>query len=211
MNKLQKIYRELRKRHGHPKDQWLHWCKRPKSKADKERVIMGAILTQQTNWNNVCQALDNLNKAGIKTLKDIAALEKEKRKVANLIKPSGFYKTKTKYLFNLVDFLVANYEDFEKIDKSNLLPLREKLIKVKGVGKETADAILLYAFEQPVFVIDQYTRRFAKRKKITNKFSYEHLQTLFQTKVKKDYRLYQDYHALIVIAEQHYAKSQLYN
>lgn len=210
MNKFQSSYQGLRKKYGHPKDQWIVWCKRPKTEKEKERVMIGAILTQQTNWNNVSQAMDNLEKANIRTLKDIAQFKDKKKEIARLVRPSGFYREKTKYLFNLIEFFEENLEAFEHITKESLPVLREKLIAVKGLGKETTDSILLYAFEKPVFVIDDYTKRFLKRKKMSRRFSYDYLQELFHKNLRKDYRLYQDFHALIVIEEQHYAKSQLY-
>jgi endonuclease-3 related protein len=77
--------------------------------------------------------------------------------------------------------------------------LREKLLKLKGIGPETADSILLYALDKPVFVIDEYTRRLVKKRNLAQKFSYDFLQDLFEKNLKKDLRLYQDFHALIVI------------
>jgi endonuclease-3 related protein len=77
--------------------------------------------------------------------------------------------------------------------------LREKLLKLKGIGPETADSILLYALDKPVFVIDEYTRRLVKKRNLAKNFSYKFLQELFEKNLKKDFRLYQDFHALIVI------------
>jgi endonuclease III related protein len=208
INKFQRAYKELLKKYGYPGKQWIVWCKRSKTKKEKERVIIGAILTQQTNWNNVFQALDNLEKANVKSLEDI--IKSKREKIAQLVKPSGFYREKTKYLFNVADFFIKNYKDVKGIGKNKLAFFRKKLINVKGVGKETADSILLYAFEKPVFVIDEYTKRFLKRKKMAKRFSYDYLQDLFQKNIKEDYRLYQNFHALIVIEEQQYNKSQLY-
>jgi endonuclease-3 related protein len=208
INKFQQAYKELLKRYGYPRKQWIVWCKRPKTKKEKERVIIGAILTQQTNWNNVFQALDNLEKANIKSLEDI--IKSKREKIVQLVKPSGFYREKTKYLFNVADFFIKNYKDFKGIEKNKLAVFRKELINVKGVGKETADSILLYALEKPVFVIDEYTKRFLKRKKMAKRFSYDYLQDLFQQNIKKDYRLYQNFHALIVIEEQQHNRSQLY-
>jgi len=83
--------------------------------------------------------------------------------------------------------------------KEKLQDLREKLLKLKGVGLETADSILLYGLDKPVFVIDEYTRRLMKRHKLAKNLSYQFLQKLFEGKIKRDFRLYQDFHALIVI------------
>lgn len=129
--------------------------------------------------------MSNLRKAGIRSLKDIT---KNKRKLAQLIRPCGFYQQKVKYLFNLAKFITQS-KNFS----------RTELLAQKGVGPETADSILLYALEKPVFVIDEYTRRLVAKLKLTNNFSYLHLQQLFEKNLKKDYKLYQDFHALIVI------------
>ena len=161
---------------------------------------MGAILTQRTNWKNVELALNNLKKAGISSFKDIYGLGEEK--LASLIKPSGFYKTKTRYLLNLIGFIFKHYKSLEKMRKAGLKDLRERLLELKGVGSETADSILLYALDKPIFVIDEYTRRLVKQLGISNNLSYIFLQNLFEKSIKKDFRLYQDFHALIVIHSQ---------
>jgi endonuclease-3 related protein len=98
MNVFEKLYKELKRKYGKPKGQWQLWCKRPKTEREREKVIIGAILTQRTNWNNVELALNNLKKIKINSLKDICRLGT--KKLAFLIKPSGFYKAKAQYLFN---------------------------------------------------------------------------------------------------------------
>lgn len=191
-----KLYQELRKKYGKPEGQWKLWCKRPKTAREREKVIMGAILTQRTNWKNVEMALNNLKKAGINSLGDI--LRMGPGKLGNLIKPSGFYKTKARYLFGLARFILKK-KGLVNVAKSDLKELREELLVLKGVGPETADSILLYALDKPVFVIDEYTRRLVKKRRLTENMSYVFLQKLFEEGLKKDYCLYQDFHALIVI------------
>jgi len=194
MNVFEKLYKELKRKYGTPKGQWKLWCKRPKTKREREEVIIGAILTQRTNWKNVELALNNLKKAKINLLKDIYQLGA--KKLAPLIKPSGFYKTKAQYLLNLAEFIVKNSSI---IKKAELKELREKLLKLKGIGPETADSILLYALDKPIFVIDEYTRRLVKNHNLADKTDYQFLQKLFEENLRKDYCLYQDLHALIVI------------
>jgi len=225
MNVFEKLYKELKVKYGMPKGQWKLWCKRPKTKREREEVIIGAILTQRTNWKNVELALNNLKKAkinpapfghckksstnfkgfrvkkykrcGVNSLKDIYQLGL--KKLAPLIKPSGFYKTKAQYLLNLAKFIIENYGSLERMKGAELKELREELLKLKGIGPETADSILLYALDKPIFVIDEYTRRLVKNHNLADKTDYQFLQKLFEENLRKDYRLYQDFHALIVI------------
>ncbi|MGA2418124.1 MAG: endonuclease [Candidatus Staskawiczbacteria bacterium] len=193
---IKKLYRELKRKYGEPNGQWKLWCKRPKTEKEREEVIIGAILTQRTNWNNVELAINNLKSAKINSLKDIYQLGQ--KKLAPLIKPSGFYKTKAQYLLNLTKFVIQN-GGLERMKKDELKGLREKFLKLKGIGPETADSILLYALDKPIFVIDEYTRRLVRANNLADKTDYHFLQKLFEENLRKDYRLYQDLHALIVI------------
>ena len=200
MNVIENLYKELRDEYGQPKGQWSLWCKRPKTETEREEIILGAILTQRTNWKNVELALKNLKnrkKSKISHLKYIYRLGA--KKLAPLIKPSGFYKTKADYLFNLANFFIKNYGSLIDMKKADLKNLRLELLDLNGIGEETADSILLYGLEKPIFVIDEYTRRLVKKRKLAKKFSYPFLQNLFEKNLKPDYRLYQDFHALIVI------------
>ena len=211
MSGFRKLYQELKKKYGKPSGQWKLWCKRPrpkgarlaqrswaaKTKKEKEEVIIGAILTQRTNWKNVEIAIGNLKRARLDSLKSIYRLGA--KKLAFLIKPSGFYQVKARCLFSLAKFIIENYGSLEKMKKKKEEELRKELLKLKGVGPETADSILLYALDKPIFVVDEYTRRLIKKRKLSQNFSYEILQKLFEKNLKKDFRLYQDFHALIVI------------
>jgi len=198
MNPFQKIYQELKKEYGRPAGQWLLWCKRPKKIYERETVIIEAILTQRINWLNVEKAVANLKKENLFSLKGIQKVKLQK--LSFLIKPAGFYKAKAFYLKNLANFILNNYKNIQNLQKENLMVLRRKLINLKGIGPETADSILLYGLDKPIFVIDEYTRRLVKSKSLTSDFSYPALQELFMQNLKKDFRLYQDFHALIVIA-----------
>lgn len=192
------LYETLLKKHGKPQGQWSLWCKRPKTRKEKETVIIESVLTQRANWNNVCLAISNLNNAGTLGLKQILSAQEEKLQC--LIKPSGFYKTKAIRLKTLSGFIVKECGGINGAGKIPAALLRERLLSLNGIGEETADDILLYAFEKPVFVIDEYTRRLVKKTELTDNFSYKHLQEFFEKGLgKKDYTLYQDFHALIVI------------
>lgn len=197
MNLFGKLYRELKEKYGADGEQWALWCKRPKTKKEKEEVIIGAILAQRTNWKNVELALSNLKRARACSLKSIRQLGK--KKLAPLIKPAGFYRAKAAYLFHLAKFILENYGGLVRMEKSDLKELRERLLELRGVGPETADSILLYALDKPVFVIDEYTRRLVKERGLAVKLSYAFLQELFEKNLRKDFRLYQDFHALIVV------------
>ena len=197
MNAFEKLYKELKRKYGLPKGQWVLWCKRPKTRKEREEVIIGAILTQRTNWKNVELALNNLKRAKINSLKNIYKLGV--KKLTPLIRPSGFYKAKGDYLFYLAEFILNNYGNLERMKKVKLKELREQLLTLKGIGPETSDSILLYALDKPVFVIDEYTRRLVKKRGLAKDLSYAFLQKLFEQKLRKDFRLYQDFHALIII------------
>jgi endonuclease-3 related protein len=200
MNEIEKLYQELKRKYGKIKGKWSLWCKKKKSEKERERVVIEAILTQRTNWKNVELAFFNLKKEKADSLKGI--LKIKRKKLEKLIKPSGFYKAKSEYLKNLAKFIVENYGGISKMKSGNLEKLRKELLKLKGIGKETADSILLYALDKPIFVIDEYTKRIIKRKKLSQNLVYDYLQELFQKNLKKDFKLYQDFHALLVMEAQ---------
>ena len=197
MNRIQALYAELKERYGKPGGQWSLWCKRPKTLEEKELIAIEAILTQRANWKNVQLAVANLKEADCLGLKNILATEDQK--LSRLVRPSGFYRQKAERLKILARFFL---EDCGGIGPASGIPLNElrpRLLALKGVGPETADDILLYGLEKPVFVIDEYTRRLVRSLNLTRVFSYQPLQELFEKNLKKDYRSYQDFHALIVI------------
>lgn len=196
VNSFEKIYRRLREEYGRPAGQWQLWCRRPKTAREREEVVIGAILTQRTNWKNVEQAIANLKKAKVNSLRAIRRLGR--KELEKLIRPSGFYKTKARYLAQLAAFILKNYGSFAEMRQTPARKLRGKLLALKGIGFETADSILLYALDQPVFVIDEYTRRFVRQHRLSRETNYQLLQKLFEGKLRSDYRLYQDFHAHIV-------------
>lgn len=184
-------------KYGKPGGQWSLWCKRPKTLKEKELIILESILTQRANWKNVQMAVENLKKEGILSLKNI--LKTETEKIAPLIRPSGFYTQKTQRLQIIAEFFINKCNGVKNASKIPLDNLRKSLLSLNGVGEETADDILLYALEFPVFVIDEYTRRFVVRNNLADTKIYKKLQQLFEENLERDYAIYQDFHALIVI------------
>ena len=198
-NNIIKLYEKLLEKYGQPEGQWKLWCKRPKNVCQREEVIIGAILTQRANWKNVMLAIDNLKKAKIYTLSAVHQLGlRNKNKLADLVRPSGFYKQKCDYLLEMAEFFKKS-GGVKNVQKIELKELREKLLDLYGVGPETADSILLYGLDKPIFVIDEYTKRLVKKEKLARDLSYDYLQKLFESNLPRDFALYQDFHALIVI------------
>lgn len=200
MKKIYQLYISLLRKYGKPRDFWRKWCKKEKTKKDKEEIIFGAILTQRASWKNVELALKNLREAKILSIEKIYQVgEKNRESLEKLIRPSGFYRQKAKRLFILSKFVVENFKTLENFFKQDLKTCREQLLELPGIGTETADSILLYAGQKPIFVIDEYTRRFVKEHNLSNKLSYDYLQNLFQKSLPQDIKIYQDFHAMIVI------------
>lgn len=161
-------------------------------------IITGAILTQNTNWANVEKAIANLKSAHLLNLPKLYHLDI--LQLAELIRPAGYYNIKAKRLKNLVNWLFHNYNakltELENLDTERL---RAELLAIKGVGRETADSILLYAFNREVFVVDAYTARVAFRHGLIEPGAdYEQLRELFQSNLPQDTKLFNEYHALLV-------------
>jgi endonuclease III related protein len=161
-------------------------------------IITGAILTQNTNWTNVEKAISNLNAAGCLSPEKLHRLTLPQ--LAALIRPAGYYNIKAARLKNFSNWLFENYDgNLDNLERINTNRLREELLSVKGIGFETADSILLYAFERPVFVVDAYTARIAARHHLIEPgVGYEELQNLFESNLPQDTKLYNEYHALLV-------------
>lgn len=169
-------------------------------------IMVGAVLTQNTNWGNVEKAIGNLKKHGALSP---AALEKiAHAKLAELIRPAGYFNVKAKRLKNLIHFFMTEYGgSVEALCAEELHRLREKLLSVNGIGPETADSILLYAAQKKVFVIDQYTYRVLTRHFLVGEeTSYEEMQDLMMKHLPEDVSLYNEYHALLVMIGKHFCK-----
>ena len=169
-------------------------------------IVVGAILTQNTSWENVKVAINNLKSKELLDAKKLSEIEDNH--LAELIKPSGYYNVKTKRLKAFLQFLFREYEgNLEKMFEEDLWILREKLLGVNGIGEETADSILLYAGNKPVFVVDLYTRRILQRHDIINGSpGYGEIQKLFMTNLPESVGLFNQYHALIVNTGKHFCR-----
>ena len=161
-------------------------------------VMVGAILTQNTSWRNVEKVIGNLKKNNLLELKKLSRLSP--KKLASLIKPAGYYNLKAGRLKCFLEFLRKSYAgNLKKMSAEPMLKLRQKLLEVKGIGPETADSILLYALNKPIFVVDSYTKRiFLRHKLIQKDASYEQVQNLFMRSLKPRAQLFNEYHALLV-------------
>ncbi len=161
-------------------------------------VCVGAILTQNTNWGNVEKAITNLKREGLLTpeaLRDVPV-----KRLAEVIRPAGFFNVKSRRLRDFVGYLFAKYGgSLDRMFNGDWRLLREELLRVPGIGPETCDSILLYAGGKPSFVIDAYTiRLFSRLGIVSEKAEYETVRTLFMDNLPPDAELFNEYHALIV-------------
>lgn len=169
-------------------------------------VMVGAVLTQNTNWKNVEKAIANLKK--VSCLTPDAIDNYGHARLATLIKPAGYYNVKAKRLKNFVRSYVNDFGG--KAANLKKLPVeksREWLLSINGVGKETADSILLYALDKPVFVVDAYTKRILERHGLVpGEVTYDEVQDIFTDNLEKDVKLFNEYHALIVMTAKNYCR-----
>ena len=161
-------------------------------------VIIGAILTQNTNWTNVEKAITNLKNANYLTPEKIHRVEMSR--LAELIRPAGYYNVKAKRLKSFIGWLFQKYDGkLANLETLSTLQLRAELLAVKGIGRETADSILLYSLARPSFVVDAYTARIVVRHGLIDAGAdYEQLRELFQSNLPEDVHLFNEYHALLV-------------
>ena len=169
-------------------------------------IITGAILTQNTSWANVEKAIANLIAADC--LNAVKLHNLELSQLAELIRPAGYYNIKAKRLKSFLNWLFDNYDgNLKNLENVNTEQLREELLTVKGIGRETADSILLYALERPVFVVDAYTARITTRHGLIEPGAdYEQLKDLFESNLPKDIQLFNEYHALLVRVGKEFCK-----
>lgn len=158
-------------------------------------MMVGAILTQNTAWRNVETAINHLKEADLLSADGI--INCPDAGLAQLLRPAGYFNIKTSRLKNLC--MLLHTAGFERLREMSTGELRQQLLAVNGVGPETADAILLYAFQRPVFVIDAYTRRiFSRFGLVSGNESYERLRARFEGALDASAAIYNEYHALIV-------------
>ncbi|MEK6835284.1 MAG: endonuclease [Nanoarchaeota archaeon] len=189
------IYNKLLKKYGHrgwwplynsKTDKFEYKAIIPKTEEERLEICLGAILTQGTNWKNVEKALLNLIKNNLINKEKLIKINENK--LSQLIRSSGYYKQKTRKIKEFVKFL-----------ESNKKVTRENLLNIWGIGPETADSILLYAYNKPYFVVDNYTKRiFTKLGYCKEKIKYDELQKLIIINLPKKVNLYKEFHALIV-------------
>jgi len=201
-NLLLRIYDVLRSAFGH-RGWWP---------ADTPfEVMMGAVLTQNTNWANVEKAVGNLTQAGLLSATGLS--EAGEDEIQRLIRPAGYYRQKTARLRRLAGLVleVCGPDDasLEGLRALPLEDLHEKLTSLKGIGHETAASILLYALAKPVFVVDAYTVRvMARHQLIEPGISYADLQAYFEDRLPTDVELFKDFHAQLVEVGKRYCKSR---
>lgn len=177
-----------------------HHKGKPENDTDRFEIIVGAILTQNTSWKNVEKALYNLNRKKLIDAKRMAAARKGL--IASCIRPAGYYNQKAERLKIAAKYFLAH----KNLSGKNAKELRDALLKVNGIGPETADSIALYAFGKPSFVIDAYTKRIFSRLGFCDEkaVKYDELQKMFEGRLPSNTRLFKEYHALIVEhAKQH--------
>ena len=170
-------------------------------------VMVGAVLTQNTNWKNVERAIENLKDKGLLSVANLNATPNSE--LAHLIRPAGYYNIKAKRLKNLMYFIAERYQaDLSMFMEDDTQTLRQGLLSVNGVGPETADSILLYAAHRTVFVIDAYTYRILSRHGMISEeqATYDGLQDLFIDHLPEDASLFNEFHALIVQTGKNYCK-----
>lgn len=169
-------------------------------------IIVGAVLTQNTNWSNVEKAIANLRSANaidVHTLADMAPAS-----LAEYIRPAGYFRVKAKRLQNLMRYIVDRFDgDLSRMFELSTWSLREELLAVNGVGRETADSILLYAAGKTIFVVDAYTYRILVRHSLVEpEADYETLQEFFHGYLDDDAAMFNEFHALLVATGKNYCR-----
>lgn len=169
-------------------------------------VAVGAILTQNTSWSNVAKAIANLKAAGV--LDPIRLHEMELEPLEALIRPAGYFRVKAKRLKNFLRWLCERHGgDLKNLESVRTAQLRKELLGISGIGPETADSILLYALNRPVFVVDTYTARVMVRHGLIGPdLDYQQLQDLFMANLEPDVAFFNEFHALLVMTGKDYCK-----
>jgi endonuclease-3 related protein len=187
--------------HWWPVDEQYH----QNQKSDPRfEIIVGAILTQNTAWTNVEKALGNLKKHKALTIHTMANIKEEKLKT--MIQPSGFFNQKAERLKSFSSYMEKKYhEDLLNFFSRRTSEIRHELLSLKGIGPETADSILLYAGNHPVFVVDSYTKRICQRFPLSIlSESYDDIQYFFENEListipkEELVSTYKEFHALLV-------------
>ena len=176
----------------------------PKTEKQQLEVIFGAILTQNTSWKNVEKTIIQLYKRDLIDVKTILRISN--KELGQIIKSSGYFNQKAKKLKNMAQFLKKN--PICELEKLEISKLRKLLLGINGVGPETADSIILYAFNKPIFVVDAYTKRIFSRIGLIKDAKYNEIQELFHKSLEKDAKLFNEYHAVIVEHAKRYCRKK---
>ena len=195
--KLMEIYQLLYERY-----RCQHWW----PGHSRFEIVVGAILTQNTNWGNVEKAIKNLKAA--KSLTAEKLYDMDISSLAEMIRPAGYYNIKASRLKNFLEWLFKEHDgDLNRLEDTDPETLRRAFLQIKGVGPETADSIVLYAFDKPVFVVDAYTCRIMGRHGlIEDGADYEQVRNFFQSYLDRSVKLFNEYHALLVRLGKEYCK-----
>jgi len=156
-------------------------------------ILLGAVLAQNTSWLNAEKAIANLKQANALDPNNI--MEMNEGMLKQLIRPSGFYNQKAERLKLITDWYSENSGTAGSMDR---MELRNRLLEIRGIGKETADSIALYGFGKPIFVVDAYTRRFCKHHGLLEEGDYDDYRLLFEESIGLKTKIFNEYHALIV-------------
>jgi len=172
-------------------------------------VMVGAVLTQNTNWNNVEKAIDNLKGVEVLSFERLSELPVDL--LAEYIRPAGYFNVKASRLQNLFAMIKEQYDgSLDAMMEEETETLRQALLSVKGIGPETADSILLYVAERPVFVVDAYTYRILLRHNlIPDDFNYDEIQEFFMDNLEQDVGLFNEFHALLVCVGKEFCKKSV--
>jgi len=169
----------------------LHWWP---AKTSYE-VMVGAVLTQNTAWSNVERAIGNFDGG----LGPETVLDMDMEALCDIIRPAGFFNQKAVYLKEVTRWFGGYGFSIPAVKRESLERVRAELLSVKGVGRETADSILLYAFGFPTFVVDAYTMRLCERFPITAGKGYDSVKEYFEGNLPRSVEVYNNFHALVVI------------
>ena len=171
---------------------------------NKWEILLGAVLVQNTNWRNVDYSLDNLNEATQFLPEKILALDKEQ--LQELIRTSGFNKGKSNTIIGLLTWLEDYHFDLAQVSRKDFSELRKELLAIKGIGEETADALLVYVFEQSTFIADKYAQRMFEKFGFVSK-GYKHLKSRIYWPETIDTLKAQNLHGWIIEYGQVYLKN----
>ena len=202
---MMEMYEAMRRRWGNH-SWWPTACGTDRPGNRSLEICVGAILTQNTNWQNVEKALRNLNEAHCMSVSELYA--KPQAELAKLIRPAGYFNVKAKRLKNFIAHVNEGFgDDVEAFLDRSVSTLRPELLSINGVGRETADSIILYAAGKLSFVVDTYTHRILLRHGLIGpEDDYETIKELFESSLPNDVELWNDYHAQLVAVGKNFCR-----